>query len=549
MNDKEELQQALHALAVHYAAELPGKIAEIESGMEALLGNKTDVAGTRLLHRQLHSLHGSAKTFGFPAVSEVARELEMMVAGLAGTTLPDGNGAKRGAELLAKLLAASQAPNNMLPLSAHTPAGRQEEPTTRLIYLVEDDSRIAANLSQQLKSFGYTVLKLKTVEELANAFARGAPSAIIADLDFSAHTKGEQTASGSNGKQVDTPLLFMSDDDRMETRLQAARAGGDAFFVKPVRIGQLVDRLDALLNRATAEPYRVLIVEDADDQAAYYAAILKDSGMRCQVVTDPMHLVDALNDFNPELVLMDMYLPDCTGDELAQVIRQHTAFISLPIVFLSVEQNFDRQLSAMFKGGDEFLTKPISPAQLTLVVTSRVERYRELRVLMLHDGLTGLVNHSRLQQQLEIESARALRQRQPLSLAMIDIDHFKNVNDRHGHQTGDRVLKNLARFLRQRLRASDVVGRYGGEEFAVLLSDTSAEIAEEVLNSLRRDFAAIPHETGGDSIAVTFSTGIASLPGYASVRELILAADQALYRAKNAGRNRVVRDTGKEESP
>jgi diguanylate cyclase (GGDEF)-like protein len=213
-----------------------------------------------------------------------------------------------------------------------------------------------------------------------------------------------------------------------------------------------------------------------------------------------------------------------------------------------VEQDFDRQLRAMFKGGDEFLTKPIAPAQLALVVTSRVERYRELRVLMLHDSLTGLVNHSRLQQQLEIESARALRQRQPLSLAMIDIDHFKQVNDNHGHQTGDRVLKNLARFLRQRLRASDIVGRYGGEEFAVLLSDTSGEIAEEVMNSLRRDFAAIPHETGGDSITGTFSTGIASLPEHASVRELILAADKALYRAKNAGRNRVVRDKGAAES-
>jgi diguanylate cyclase (GGDEF)-like protein len=216
----------------------------------------------------------------------------------------------------------------------------------------------------------------------------------------------------------------------------------------------------------------------------------------------------------------------------------------VPIVFLSVEKDFDRQLRAMFKGGDEFLTKPIAPAQLTLVATSRVERYRELRVLMLHDSLTGLVNHSRLQQQLEIECARALRQRQPLSLAMIDIDHFKAVNDRHGHQTGDRVLKNLARFLRQRLRTSDVVGRYGGEEFAVILSDTSGEVAEEVLNSLRRDFAAIPHETGGESITVTFSTGIASLPQYGSVRELTLAADQALYRAKDGGRNRVERDTG-----
>jgi diguanylate cyclase (GGDEF)-like protein len=298
------------------------------------------------------------------------------------------------------------------------------------------------------------------------------------------------------------------------------------------------------LRRAGAEPYRVVLVDDATDQADYYAAILRDAGMRCAIVSDPHQLMEALQEFNPELVLMDIYLPHCRGDELARVIRQNDAFLSLPIVFLSVEKDFERQIEAMSLGGDDFLTKPIAPVHLRRMVASRVERYRELRVLMLHDSLTGLVNHSRLQQQLDIEFARALRQSQPLSLAMIDIDHFKRVNDVHGHQIGDRVLKNLARFLRQRLRTSDVVGRYGGEEFAVVLSGTPGNMAEEVVNALRRDFAAIPHETGAEPITVTFSAGIASLPGHASARELGQAADQALYRAKNAGRNCVVRDPG-----
>jgi len=538
MTDKQELQQALQALAVHYAAELPAKIAEIESRMQSLLGGNADSADLRLLHRQLHSLHGSAKTFGFPAVSESARELEAMVGSLIGGRL-DAAAANAGGELLAKLLTASQVPNNLLPVGGSAAAVAARNQATRLIYLVEDDPRTSTTLGQQLKSFGYTVLKLNTVEELANAFAREAPSALIAELKFSDHAQ-----RAHDGRPVETPLIFVSEEDSMETRLQAARAGGDAFFAKPVRIGPLVDRLDALLNPAASEPYRILVVEDSAEQAEFYSAILRDAGMRTHVVTDPLCLVEALNDFNPELVLMDMYLPDCTGDELAQVIRQNASFMSLPIVFLSVEQDFDRQLRAMFRGGDEFLTKPISPQHLALVATSRVERYRELRVLMLHDSLTGLVNHSRLQQQLEIESARALRQHQSLSLAMIDIDHFKEVNDRHGHQTGDRVLKNLARFLRQRLRASDVIGRYGGEEFAVILADTTGEVAEEVINSLRRDFAAIPHETGSEAMTVTFSAGIASLANHASVRELILAADQALYKAKSSGRNRVARNGG-----
>jgi len=238
-----------------------------------------------------------------------------------------------------------------------------------------------------------------------------------------------------------------------------------------------------------------MIVEDAEEQAALCSTILTRSGMLTCVVSDPNQIVHQLADFHPELVLMDMYLPGCTGDDLARLIRQMDAYVSLPIVFLSVEANFERQLTAMGLGGDEFLTKPIMPAHLISVVASRVERYRTLRALMVQDSLTGLANHSRLHQLLETDVARALRQKLPLSLAMIDVDHFKQVNDRHGHPTGDRVLQALARFLRQRLRQADVVARYGGEEFAVVLANTDGAGAQLVTDRLRAEFAQLMHAT------------------------------------------------------
>jgi diguanylate cyclase (GGDEF)-like protein len=531
MTGRQELQQALQALAANYAADLPTRIAELDARVRALAEGRADAAECALLHRQLHSLHGSAKTFGFAAVSDSAREIEHLVGGLNGTSL-EASVRDRLLAQLEHLLAAAQVPGSIAP------AGTGPAPSTatlaREIWLLEPDARSAGILVRQLQTFGYAVRELNAPEQVSDALAREAPTALIADLAV--------FLSGGIDTGPDVPLLFTSAADTLDARLEAARAGGRAFFVKPLRVGQLVDRLDGLLRRAGTEPYRVLLVDDATDQADYYAAILRDTGMRCAVVSDPHQLMEALQDFNPELVLMDIYLPHCRGDELARVIRQNDAFLSLPIVFLSVEKDFERQIEAMSLGGDDFLTKPIAPAHLRRMVASRVERYRELRVLMLHDSLTGLVNHSRLQQQLDIEFARAMRQGQPMSLAMIDIDHFKRVNDAYGHQVGDRVLKNLARFLRQRLRSSDVVGRYGGEEFAVVLSGTPGNMAEEVVNALRRDFAAVPHETGAEPITVTFSAGISSLPGHASARELGQAADQALYRAKNAGRNRVMRD-------
>jgi diguanylate cyclase (GGDEF)-like protein len=246
-----------------------------------------------------------------------------------------------------------------------------------------------------------------------------------------------------------------------------------------------------------------------------------------------------LVEFRPDMVLMDMYMPQCNGLELASVIRQQEAYVSLPIVFLSTEANLDLQLEAMHFGGDDFLTKPIHPDQLVSAVVSRVRRSLALRSLMVRDSLTGLFKHTILRELLEVEIARAQRHQSQMAFAMIDIDHFKSVNDIYGHATGDRVIKSLSRLLQQRLRKTDVIGRYGGEEFAVILPSTDALRASGMLNELRTGFAHIRHQSGEATFYSTFSCGIAEYPSCADSHILIDTADRALYDAKRAGRNRV----------
>ena len=162
-------------------------------------------------------------------------------------------------------------------------------------------------------------------------------------------------------------------------------------------------------------------------------------------------------------------------------------------------------------------------------VSTRVKRARQLRGFMVRDSLTGLLNHTTIKEQLELEFARCQREQRPLSFAMIDIDHFKQVNDRHGHVVGDRVIKSLSRM----------VGRYGGEEFAVVLSGADATQAERLLNAIREDFAAIQHASEHGVFSVSFSGGIAALPGYRESSQMSEAADKALYAAKRGGRNRI----------
>jgi diguanylate cyclase (GGDEF)-like protein len=250
--------------------------------------------------------------------------------------------------------------------------------------------------------------------------------------------------------------------------------------------------------------------------------------------------LESLLEFTPDLILIDIYMPECNGMELATVIRQLDAFVGIPIVFLSAESDLDKQLFAIGLGADDFLTKPIQPQHLVSSVSSRVGRSLKLRSFMVRDGLTGLLNHSAVKEQLNREVAQAKRRQAPLAFAMVDIDHFKQVNDTYGHPVGDRVIKSLSRLLKQRLREADTVGRYGGEEFAVILSNTDGEMAERVLDDIRKDFSQLRHQADGREFYVTFSCGVADVSDFSDPAKLCNAADKALYKAKHAGRNRVM---------
>ena len=262
--------------------------------------------------------------------------------------------------------------------------------------------------------------------------------------------------------------------------------------------------------------------------------------MSVNIVTDPLEIMQPLIEFDPDLVLLDLYMPQCNGLELAQIIRQLDKFVGTPIVFLSSEANLDKQLHAMSLGADDFLVKPIAPQHLILTLANRIHRHRVLCSLMVRDSLTGLLNHTAIKEQLNLDMARARRTNTPLSCAMIDIDHFKRVNDTYGHATGDRVLKNIARLLRQRLRETDVVGRYGGEEFTVIMSATDAAAAATVMNDIREDFSRLAHVSEGREFFITFSCGVADMSSTTEGGQLGEAADRALYEAKHTGRNKVV---------
>jgi diguanylate cyclase (GGDEF)-like protein len=402
----------------------------------------------------------------------------------------------------------------------------------------------------QISHFGYQVRSFSQAEILRQAVEKTPPAAIISDIVFPDHQLSGTQLMTEILQTIPAapPVLFISVLDDLNARLQVARTGGKAYFTKPVNVPSLIDKLDELTARRSIEPFRILFVDDESHLATYYALILRQAGMITTVVIDPQELMATLTEFNPDLILMDIYMPLCSGPELAAVIRQQQAYVGIPIVFLSTETDLDKQLVAMSLGGDDFLTKPIQADHLILSITARAQRARTLRSLMTRDSLTGLLNHTKIKDQLTHEVLRADRQKTQLAYAMIDLDHFKSVNDSYGHASGDRVIKSLARLLQQRLRKTDIIGRYGGEEFAVILPETTGTDAVRILNEIRLGFAQVRQRSDQAELSSTFSCGIATFPQFRDVASLSSAADRALYQAKYQGRNQVVLATGGEAS-
>jgi diguanylate cyclase (GGDEF)-like protein len=320
----------------------------------------------------------------------------------------------------------------------------------------------------------------------------------------------------------------------------ALGAGCDFCFVSGTPEAAIMAKIIELCSNEEEPPYRVLVVEDSLTASKSIQRTLSVSGIESFAIDKPQEVLDGLTGFQPDLILMDMFMPGCTGVEATRVIRQHAEFLSTPIIYLSGDTNVPLQVEALRLGGDHFLTKPYNPVILNAVVKSKIERYRALRRSMLRDSLTGLLNHITVKEKLALALHAADVEQRPLSVAMIDIDHFKKVNDSYGHQTGDHVIRSLAWFLKQRLRKTDLVGRYGGEEFLVILPGADAAQAVDVLERIRRDFSLIKHPFNETWFNTTFSGGVSQFPTFTSGEALIKSADEALYEAKRGGRNRVV---------
>lgn len=299
---------------------------------------------------------------------------------------------------------------------------------------------------------------------------------------------------------------------------------------------------------------RILIVDDnAMIRSEIKAVLMKDGSFSHFLeASDGLTAFKTIMETPPDLVLCDLVMPGFDGLKFLGLKASRKELEQIPVIILTAEDDLDRKAEILERGASDYVTKPFHEKELLARVRIHTklkllqdelrEKNAQLESLSVTDVLTGLANRRRLMARLDEEVERARRYKTPLSVVMIDIDHFKLVNDTYGHAMGDEVLRNIGAMLKASVRATDLAARYGGEELTLVLPHTDIPAALQVAESLRMKFSEIEHGQHGVTLRKTASMGLAARDGQGDMpdaEELLRMADKALYRAKQGGRNRV----------
>jgi diguanylate cyclase (GGDEF)-like protein len=301
---------------------------------------------------------------------------------------------------------------------------------------------------------------------------------------------------------------------------------------------------------------KILIVDDDPAIRRSISKMLQEAGHAVITGVDGNEAMAKVRDEKPDLVLMDVEMPGMGGREACRILKGNKAFAFMPILLMTASEEVQGKVQGLEMGADDYLIKPLNSLELGARVKSMLrlkslqdelreanERLKQinerLQELSMTDALTGIFNRLFFQRRITYEYQRAERYRKPLALLMMDLDHFKLVNDNHGHLFGDFVLKRTADLIRNSIRQVDILARYGGEEIVVACPETNSAQAAIVAERIRANIERAVFEQEGARTKITISIGVAVCPDerIRSADDLVQFSDTALYRAKQAGRN------------
>lgn len=521
---------------VRRSTERLGKIVE----MVAILTDKPGDAETvKDLARHFHWLAGSGTMYGYPAVSMLGSEGESHCEQVIRGTLPQADVDRIKALLHELSFQFSEDDAPPLTTTIEIAEAQQARTENDILVVGEDQTDLTA-MGRLVEEQGHPIRTARSMTAALKEIVAEMPVGIIIEIplpDGDCYEMVEQIRAMPGGDEP--AIIILSKRTGFLDKVRSIHCGADAHFEKPIDTKAMLRRLRYLLDKRKKEIIKILSVEDDPDQAAFIRAFLESAGYQVRTVTDPKHFESALSQFQPDLVLLDAMLPGVTGYELARFIRQDERYATLPVLFLTTQGHLEARIESARAGGDDHLVKPVPPALLLSAVSSRIERSRFLKTLLHRDGLTSMLNHSAFMDQAQRVIAERKRRTEHTALIVVDVDYFRSINERHGYPGGDRVLQALSLLLRRRVRQSDILGRIGGDELAVIAEGLEETEALTLATRLIADFQGISHSTPSHvGFYATLSAGVCMLdPKEMTLESWLGDAYKALKAAKDSGRN------------
>lgn len=481
---------------------------------------------------EAHTLVGSLGTFGLQRGARIARELQLLLGGEAELALTD---ATRVGDLLDELRSILDEPLPKLLVASgeSTFAGKR-------LLIVDDDVDATQQLATHALRRGFEVNSAESVEQAQAALASGAPDVIVLELLLPTRDEGVDFLRRTVAQYPDVTVIVVTRSYDFMDRVAVARWGGRGFLEKPLSPNDVLDFAFEVLRQRQRQHGRILLVDDDEGALRALAALLERDGYEAHKIHDPAQFWRALEMVSPDLVVLDVHIPEINGLELCRTMRNDARWATLPVLFLTTETDQLMLLRGFDLGVDDFVKKDASPEEIRARIGVRLERAAAQSLHMRRDPLTGLLNR----REATTESSRLLslaaRHGNFLSITLLDLDHFKSINDRFGHAAGDEVLRRMAGKMQSFFRNEDVIARWGGEEFLVATYGMDAPLAAQRVRLLLEQFRQETFDFAGPDFRVTFSAGIADFPLEKTLEAAVARADGALYDAKAEGRNRVV---------
>jgi diguanylate cyclase (GGDEF)-like protein len=423
------------------------------------------------------------------------------------------------------------------PAPPPTPVVQTSAAEGHSVYLLGGDDPLLNELTMRLESRGCAVTPIDDDASLIEVLGALPPQLVVVGarhaeaLDRIGPVLRAARASASHK----VALLALLNDGDVSLRLRALRAGADRCISLPAQSEEIVERALDLLSDEEEEPYRILIVEDDASQALFAESILRKAGMVTQVLNEPIAVLEELDRFQPDLLLMDLNMPGCDGLELTALIREREGYVSTPIVFLSGDPDADRQFAALDAGGDDFLSKPIRPKYLVSAVTNRVRRARaslkHARERRKRDPATGLHGRAQLLDALNERFAAAGGGALSGGVLCAEVDGATALRAQVGLTVLDEILAETGAFLARHVERDEMVARFGDAGFLVLSPQRDEEGLAALAQTLRAQIAR--ERFGGKALPVELSCGVCAFGnGLSEAGAVLAAAERALDAAR-----------------